>query len=663
MIGAHQAEEEGPCLHLPEGACDPDHPHVIFQIKCVACSSPREEKRGGRGGRDGGPGPRSGGRAARGGRPSPPMHACMPWPCRRRHAPREGGSGTAQERVCRDWQLRPEQRLCILGGAPGLGNWQLDNAADLRRVDECAWEIGVRGGRGGGQGCAMLGEEPCPSLCCGARHRVVQSRRPPNPKAEMGVTSDLARGWRLRGRAVPRAGAPAVCTCTTRPRLGLPCAGLHPSGLPAADVQVRHSRGRRLADAGGRREPCDGRCGAGPAQPECGVAGPGGWSSPEPRDPFCHGQACHVCALVSTLWARPSSLPPLSLQSDPGRRTPASSTGTTATSSTHVTGGAQAWRCRCSRCAASAASAAATLWTCACSPTWLPRLVGRLLAGSGAGEGPCSGGGIAPPVALPVALRRGGRAAGAPARAGVCGFGGRGCVCAGWQTCRPRAPSRSAPAAAVSRDVLDSAAARQRHLRAGGLAGLVPLLLPLRVCAAPDLPVSPSAPRCVGGRDGVGAPRERGLPGPVAQEPTAARRVRAAVGTGGPRAGCRRATPRTRAPSLCPSASRTPAHAPTRARCQVRAQRRLRRGLLERGRSWTARTSTTKPPWSSNSASHAASTTRSASRSRRATVRLGGACRVQPGRGTGIRPAIPVGNAPNPPLGRRRRRTSISQSL
>ncbi len=31
----------------------------------------------------------------------------------------------------RDWQLQDGQEMCIIGGAPQLGNWQLDQVSDI----------------------------------------------------------------------------------------------------------------------------------------------------------------------------------------------------------------------------------------------------------------------------------------------------------------------------------------------------------------------------------------------------------------------------------------------------------------------------------------------------------------------------------------------------
>lgn len=48
-------------------------------------------------------------------------------------------------RTIRDWQLKEGQQVCVTGGAPGLGSWQLPQSLSLRLTAPSCWEVEVRG--------------------------------------------------------------------------------------------------------------------------------------------------------------------------------------------------------------------------------------------------------------------------------------------------------------------------------------------------------------------------------------------------------------------------------------------------------------------------------------------------------------------------------------
>ena len=47
---------------------------------------------------------------------------------------------------CRDWQIEEGEQLCVTGGAPQLGNWQLQECLPLQPVGRGTFEVEVRRG-------------------------------------------------------------------------------------------------------------------------------------------------------------------------------------------------------------------------------------------------------------------------------------------------------------------------------------------------------------------------------------------------------------------------------------------------------------------------------------------------------------------------------------
>lgn len=125
-------------------------------------------------------------------------------------------------------------------------------------------------------------------------------------------------------------------------------------------------------------------------------------------------------------------------------------------------------------------------------------------------------------------------------------------------------------------------AAGERHERAGHLARLLPLLLPLRLCAAPAVSAPAGAGRC--GAGGAGRCSRWHCRGFSKLTPVVVY-IMVSSGHGLEHNGGRAAT----AP--------TSPHHPTTPHLQMSCRRTLLRTLRRRGRRWMASRSTTRPPW------------------------------------------------------------------